>query len=71
MGFVKNSCTMYKEGNNRPSFVNLKPLVHINYKAGNKCYPLRQHGHSVIPKCVNMCSGIVHFTCCGHTAAVE
>ena len=28
----------YKEGNNRPSSVNIEPLVHIHSKAGNKCY---------------------------------
>ena len=28
----------YKEGNNRPPYVNLESVVHIHNKAGNKCY---------------------------------
>ena len=28
----------YKEGNNRPSSINRKPLVHKHNKVGNKCH---------------------------------
>ena len=28
----------YKEGNNRPSSVNRKPITHKHYKDGNKCH---------------------------------
>ena len=30
--------TCIKKDNNRPSSVNLKPLVHKHNKAGNKCH---------------------------------
>ena len=44
---------MSMEGNNHPSSVNLKSLVHCHYKPGEKCHP-RQHGHSGKPKCVRV-----------------
>ena len=41
--------TKYKEGNNRPTSVNLESLA-IHSKAGNKCNTPRQHGHSTKPE---------------------
>ena len=51
---TQNGREKYKEGNNHPSSVNQKSLVHKHDKAGNKCYTPDNTDTRGKPKCVKM-----------------